>query len=54
MNLKWIVIGLDLWAIGLIFVLVLARMAGNQDRAARHAQKRMCPDSKVTITRFGA
>jgi hypothetical protein len=54
MNLKWIVLVLDFWAIGLLFVMVLMRMAGNQDRAARHAQKRLDPYSDVTITRFGS
>jgi hypothetical protein len=47
---SWILLGLVGWAIGLLFVLVLFRMAGDQDRAARHAQKRLDPYSDVTIT----
>jgi hypothetical protein len=54
MALGWILLGLVGWALGLLFVLVLFRMAGNQDRAARHGQKRLDPFSDVTITRFGS
>jgi hypothetical protein len=53
MHLSWIVLGIVGWTLGLLFVLALMRMAGNQDRAARHAQKRLDPNSDVTITRFG-
>ena len=38
----------------LVFVLLLMRMAGRQDRAARHAEKRLDPFSDVTITRLGS
>jgi hypothetical protein len=54
MNLPWIVLGLVGWALGLMFVLILARMAGDQDRAARHQQKRLDPFSDVTITQLGS
>jgi hypothetical protein len=53
MDLSWILLGLVGWALGLVFVLVLMRMAGDQDRAARHEQKRLDPYSDVTITRSG-
>ena len=53
MSLSWIVLGLVGWALGLLFVLALMRMAGDQDRAARHEQRRLDPLSDVTITRFG-
>ena len=53
MNLSWIMLGLVGWALGLLFVLTLMRMAGDQDRAARHQQKRLDPFTDVTITRFG-
>lgn len=43
MNLSWIVLGFVGWALGLAFVLVLMRMASDEDRAARHAQKRIDP-----------
>jgi hypothetical protein len=46
-------LGLVGWALGLAAVLVLMRMAGDQDRAARHEEKRLDPHSDVTITRFG-
>jgi hypothetical protein len=53
MSLNWIVLGLVGWALGLVLVLALFRMAGDQDRAARHEQKRLDPYSDVTITRAG-
>lgn len=52
-TLGWIVLGLVGWALGLIVVLTLFRMAGDQDRAARHEQKRLDPYSDVTITQTG-
>lgn len=52
-SLSWIMLGLVGWALGLMFVLVLMRMAGDQDRAARHEQKRLDPFVDVTITRYG-
>jgi hypothetical protein len=54
MDLTWILLGLIGWGLALLFVLALMRMAGDQDRAARHQQKRIDPASDVTITRFGA
>jgi len=53
MTLTWIVLAVAGWAIGLIFVLLLMQMASRQDRAARHAQKRIDPHCDVTITRAG-
>jgi len=53
MDLSWIMMGLVGWALGLLFVLALMRMSGDEDRAARHQQKRMDPYSDVTITRAG-
>jgi hypothetical protein len=53
MDLSWIMLGLVGWALGLAFVLVLMRMASDQDRAARHEQKRLDPYSDVTITQSG-
>ena len=54
MSLAWIMLGVVGWLLGLLFVLVLMHMAGDQDRAARHEQKRIDPNSDVTITRMGA
>ncbi|MEP7183463.1 MAG: hypothetical protein ABI886_14885 [Betaproteobacteria bacterium] len=51
--MSWILLGAVLWALGSLFVLVLVRMSGEQDRAARHEQKRIDPHSDVTITQFG-
>ena len=53
MSLGWIVLGIVGWALGLVFVLALFRMAGDQDRAARHEEKRLDPYSDVTITHAG-
>ena len=53
MSVSWILLGLIGWALGLVMVLALFRMAGDQDRAARHEQKRLDPYSDVTITRSG-
>jgi hypothetical protein len=53
MNINWIVLGLVAWALGLLVVLTLVRVAGRADRAARHEQKRIDPYSDVTITRSG-
>lgn len=51
MNWGWILLGLVAWALGLVFVLALFRMSSDQDRRARHEQKRIDPYSEVTITR---
>ncbi len=51
MSITWIVLGLVGWALGLLATLVLMRMAGEQDRAARREEKRLDPYSDVTITR---
>jgi hypothetical protein len=53
MNLNLILLGVLGWGLGLLFVVVLMRMAGDQDRAARHEQKRLDPLADVTITRNG-
>jgi hypothetical protein len=50
MNLSWILLGLVGWTLGFLFVLVLMRMSGDQDRSARRHQKRLDPYSDVTIT----
>ena len=53
MDLGWVMLGLVGWTLGVLFLLVLMRMAGDQDRAARHEQKRLDPYSDVTVTQFG-
>ena len=41
MDGKWILLGVFAWVLGVLFVIVLMRMAGDQDRAARRAEKSM-------------
>ena len=48
-----ILLGIAGWALGLAIVLVLFRMSSDQDRAARHAEKRLDPFSDVEITQNG-
>ena len=50
MSLTLVVLGIVGWLLGLLFVLVLMRMAGDQDRAARHQQRRINRHSDVTTT----
>jgi hypothetical protein len=47
----WIVLGLVGCGLSTLVVIVLMRMAGEGDRTARHAQRRMDPFSEITITR---
>jgi hypothetical protein len=54
MTLFWIALGVILWALGIAFVLILFRLSGDQDRAARHEQKRMDSYSEVEITQTAA
>jgi len=53
LGLTWILLGLVVWALGLVVVLALMRMAGDQDRAARHEEIMMDPFSDVQITKTG-
>jgi len=53
MNISWILLGVVGWLLGLVVMLALFRMSGEQDRAARHEEKRLDPYSDVTITRSG-
>ena len=51
MGSYWILLVLLGWGLGLLFVMVLMRTVGKQDRDARHEQKRVAPNSDVTITK---
>jgi hypothetical protein len=51
MDAGWIVLATVGLALMVLFLYVLLRMAGTQDRAARHAEKKLDPFSDVTITR---
>jgi hypothetical protein len=50
----WILLGLVLWGLGSVFVFALCTMARDQDRAARHEEKRIVPYSDVTITQISS
>ena len=54
MAFTWILWGAVCWTAGFLIVLALFRMAGDQDRAARHAEKHLHPYSDVTITQIGS
>ncbi len=49
----WLLVGLVVWALGVLFGLVLMRMSGDQDRVARRQEKEIDPYSDTTITRHG-
>jgi hypothetical protein len=51
---SWIVLGLVGWVLGFLFLMILMRMAGDEDRAARHSEKLLDPFSDVSITHYGA
>jgi len=53
MSANWLLLGLAGWALGLIVVLAIFKMSGDQDRRARHEERRRNPDSDVTITKVG-
>ena len=51
--LTWIVLGFVGWALGFLFLMILLRMAADEDRSARHEEKRLDPYSDVAITQYG-
>lgn len=53
MDGNWILLILVAWVLGVLFVLILMRMAGDQDRNARRQQKDIDPFAEVTVTRPG-
>ena len=50
MDLQWIILAFVGWDVAMIFVLVLMQMAGDEDRAARHLERRLFPNSGVGVT----
>ncbi len=50
MDASWILLGLVVWGLVSLFVLILMKMAGDQDRAARREQQRMIPYQDGTVT----
>ena len=53
MDFGWIVWIAIVWMLGALVAVILLRMAGDQDRAARHQEKELSPFSDVTITQTG-
>jgi hypothetical protein len=53
MDLNLILLVLVGWGLVLLGGLVLMQMSSDQDRAARHEEKRLIPYSDVTITQYG-
>ncbi len=53
MDGKWILLISVAWVLGVLFVLILMRMAGDQDRNARRQQKDIDPFAEITVTRPG-
>lgn len=54
-KMGWLILlGFVGWVLGFLFVIVLCRMAGREDRAARHAEKMIDPFSEVHVTTPGA
>ena len=47
----WLFLLLVVWALGLLIALLLVRMSGDRDRAARHERKGIDQDADVTNTR---
>lgn len=52
MDLNLIMLGLVGWGLILLIGLAFMRISGDQDRAARRAEKRLIPHSDVTITQY--
>ena len=52
MTIGWIALGLVGWLLGLGFVFILMRIAGDEDRAALHLEQRLSLPWIVTITQF--
>ena len=52
--LTWILLGLALWIVGFGFVMVLMRMAGDEDRGSRRIERSIDPFSDVAVTQFGS
>lgn len=53
MTYGWIALAIIFWALGMTLAIILMRMAGDQDRAARHSEKKLFPFSDVSITGIG-
>jgi hypothetical protein len=51
MDFPWIVVGLAGWALALVFVLLLMRMASEHARTARRNEKKLDPFSALGCDR---
>ena len=52
-NLLWITLAIVGWAIGLVGLFALMRMAGDEDRAARQQEQLLYPFSELMVTQAG-
>ena len=50
MDPYWIVVGSIGWALGLLFLFALMRIAGGEDRAVRRLERQLFPESNVDLT----
>jgi uncharacterized membrane-anchored protein YhcB (DUF1043 family) len=53
MDAKWILLAGVAWLIGVLLVIILMRMASDQDRSARHTERQLDPFTDVTVTKPG-
>lgn len=53
MDVDWILGVIVVWMLCVGAMLLVFQMSRHQDRTARHVEKRLVPDSDVTITRWG-
>lgn len=53
MTLIWIVLGFVGWTLGFLFVLILMRMAGDEDRAALQQERLLAPISDLIVIHAG-
>ena len=54
MDVEWILGMIVVWILCVGGMLLVFQMSRHQDRTARHVEKRLLPDSDVTITRWGS
>jgi hypothetical protein len=52
-DMKWALLGIAVWVLAFLFVLVLMRMASDQDRAAQ-AEERAMIQSRALLARLSA
>ena len=50
--MAWTLLALVFGALGVLLIVVLLRIANEEDRTARRTQRRIDPFSDVTVTRY--